>query len=312
MAELSKEEEQRIEEELDDEWEDEGQETPGAILLRKFGEIRRRILIVLGTMVIFMIIVLTQAQRVFAFLLQPLCSAIPEGAVPPPIPGAVATQVGKCMLYPTDLLEPMVVLFKMSLLVGLFAAAPVLFFQLFKAASPYISKTAKGWTIVAVISATLFFVGGAVFGFFFVFPRAFAFLLTVAGPDVIPLPTMASYFSIVSMLLLGFGVSFELPLLMFLLSKLGVTNTAFYARYQRHAAFGLLVFAAVITPTPDPITMLSLAIPLLGLYYLGLGLSWFAGSSGPTLLEKRMKEMDMLFEDDEDEDGEEEAEDGSG
>lgn len=296
-----KELEQEIEEELDDEWDDDGSEAPGAILLRRFGEIRRGILWVFGTMVVFAIAAGMFAREIFEILLKPLCAAIPAGSPPPPgIPAtAAARAIGGCALYPTDMMEPMIVYFKMALLVGLFAASPVLFYQVWRIIRPHVQRATEFWVVGFVFSATFFFVGGAAFGFFVVFPRAFEFMLTIAGPRVIPLPTMASYFSIVSMLLLGFGVSFELPLLMFLLSTLGVTNAAFYARYWRHAMFGLLIFSAAVTPTTDPITMAAMGGPLALLYGLGILLSYIGGKRGPTLLESRLKEMEILDEDDE-------------
>ena len=291
---------EQIEEELEDEWEDDGSPSPGAQLLRKFGEIRRRILVVAATLVAGALIAGVYSPQIFAVLIQPLCAAAPPAV---PIPGVAPAMVGKCTLYPTSPLAPMLVFFKLSLLVGLFAAAPVLFYQLWAMIAGYLSSATRITMLAFVGFATLFFVGGAAFGFFVVFPPAFAFMLSVGGPSIVTLATPDSYFSILSMLLLGFGASFELPLLMFMLSRLGVTNWKFYARYWRHAIFLLFVFSAMITPTTDPFTMLMMAAPLALLYGLGLTASFVAGKKGPTLLESRLKELDEFrddFEDDED------------
>lgn len=293
---------EEIEEELEDDWDDDGSESPGAQLLRKFGEIRRRILIVFGTLVVASIAAGIYSPQIFEFLIQPLCAVAPAT---PPIPGVAPAQVGKCTLYPTSPLAPMLVFFKLSLLVGLFATAPVLFWQLWAVISSYLSTTTKAWALAFVGSATLFFVGGAAFGFFVVFPPAFAFMLSIGGPSIVTLATPDSYFSILAMLLLGFGASFELPLLMFLLSRLGVTNWRFYARYWRHAIFVLFVFSAMITPTTDPFTMLMMAGPLALLYGLGTLASFVAGKKGPTLLEARLNELDEFREDGDDEDEDE-------
>jgi sec-independent protein translocase protein TatC len=303
---------EEIEEELDDEWDDDGAQSPGAKLLRRFGEIRSRLLWVIGSIVVFSLIAGWFCVPIFDFLLNPLCSAIPQTGTPPPgTTAAVMQKFGGCGLYPIDLLEPFVVYFKVSVLIGFFASIPVIFYQLFKILSPYIEARIRNYAILFVTAASVMFIGGAAFGFYVVFPNAFAFMLMIAGNRVIPLPTMASYFEIVSMLLLGFGLSFELPLLMFGLSQLGVTNTKFYLRYWRHAVFVLLLFAAAITPTTDPFTMMALAGPLTGLYFLGIGLSWFGRRSGPTLFEKRLKELDVFLEQNEDDDDDDDEDDAA-
>ena len=293
--------EEEIEEELDDEWDDDGGGmSPGAQLLHKFGDIRRRILIVFGTLVVTALVAGVFSQRIFAFLIQPLCAAAP---VIPPIPGVAGSQLGKCTLYPTSPLEPMIVLFKLSLLIGLFATAPVIFYQLWSMIAAYVSKRTKAWSVAFVSLATLFFAGGAAFGFFIVFPPAFEFMLAIGGPNIVTLATPTSYFSILSMLLLGFGATFELPLLMFMLSRLGVTDYKFYARYWRHAIFLLFVFSAAITPTTDPVTMSLMGGPLAVLYGIGLLAAYVAGKRGPTLVERRLRELDDFkddFGDDED------------
>lgn len=307
--------EEEIEEELADEWEDDGSPSMGAQILRRFGEIRKRILIVFGTMVVAACIAGVYSVEIFAFLIQPLCAAAP--ATPPAdLVAGTAKLVGKCALYPTDPLEPMIVFFKLALLVGLFAAAPVLFYQVWAVIAPYVSRNTKAWVVGFVGTATLFFVGGAAFGFFIVFPPAFQFLLNVGGANIISLPTPASYFSILAMLLLGFGVTFELPLLMFMLSVLGITNAAFYLRYWRHAIVLMFVFSAMITPTTDPMTMMMMGGPLVFLYFAGIAASALARRGGPTLVEQRLRELDDfgagedLDLDDEDDDAADEDDDG--
>lgn len=296
--------EQEVEEDLDDEWEDDGQQSAGAILLRSFGEIRKRVLIVVGSVTLFSSIAGWFCIQIFNFLMRPLCSAFanrPGGA--PAVPGSPVVIAGGCAVYPADLLEPTVVYFKMAILIGVLCTLPVLFWQAWSFAARWIPENARRWILGFTVSATVMFLGGAAFGFFVVFPKAFEVLVNFAGTNVIPMPTMESYFSIISMLLLGFGVTFELPLLMFITSRVGLTNAAFFSRYRRHALFALMLFAAAITPTTDPFTMLAMGLPLALLYEVGIIASRFAGSNGPTLLEKRMSEMSLLLEDgDDDED----------
>ena len=309
-----KEIEDEVEEELDDEWEDDGQNSAGAILLRTFGEIRKRVFIILGSVVVFSSIAGWFCIQIFDFLMRPLCAAFanrPGGS--PQVPGHLSPVVaGGCAVYPSDLLEPTVVYFKMAVLIGVLATLPVIFWQLWGFASRWIPEKARRWILGFTISATVMFLLGAAFGFFVVFPKAFEVLVNFAGDNVIPMPTMESYFAVISMLLLGFGVTFELPLLMFITSRVGLTNAAFFSRYRKHSIFGLMVFAAAVTPTTDPFTMLAMGVPLALLYEVGIIASRFAGSSGPTLLEKRMSEMKLMLDDGEDEDDDEDEEDDEG
>lgn len=291
--------EEEIEEELADEWEDDGSPSPGAKLLRKFGDVRKRILVVFGTLIGSALVAGYFSQPIFDFLIQPLCAATATSAAPV-VPGVAASKVGNCMLYPTSPLEPMMVLFKLSLLIGLFATAPVLFYQVWSIIESYVSAKTKLWAFGFVFGATFFFVGGAAFGFFVVFPPAFNFMLSVGGPNIITLATPTSYFKILSMLLLGFGATFELPLLMFMLARLGVTDYRFYLKYWRHAIFALFVFSAAITPTTDPVTMGLMGGPLAVLYFFGILAAFLGGKRGPTLLEARLKELDEFRDDFED------------
>ena len=307
---------EELEEELDDSWEDDGSESPGAKILRGIVQFRARAIVYLATLAVFSLIAFCFCSQIFDVLLQPLCKAMPP-LPPSALTGGgganvnpVATVFGSCGLYPIDPLEVILVFFKLSLLVGFMASLPVLLWQIYKLAGKRVGTATKLSILVFIAAATVFFVGGAAFGYFLVFPQAFRYLLSIGGANIHPMPTAQSYFEIISMLLLGFGVSFELPLVMFLLSKLGVTGPRFYLKYWRHAIFGLAVFSAVVTPTTDPLTMTMMAAPLAGLYFLGIGLSAFARHNGPTLFEQRRKELEAFLADGESEDDEDLNDDG--
>jgi sec-independent protein translocase protein TatC len=307
---------EEIEDELEDEWEDHGQSSAGAIILRTFGEIRKRVIIIVGTLIFFSCIAGWFCIQIFNFLMVPLCAAFgttPNGAPGMPTDAARSTvgmiKAGGCAVYPADMTEPMIVYFKMSVLIGFICTLPVLFWQAWQFASRWIPEGAQRWILVFVTSASLMFVGGSAFGYYVVFPKAFAFLLTFGGAKVIPMPTMESYYSIISLLLIGFGVIFELPLLMIATSKVGLTNAAFFTKYRRHAIFLLMLFAAFICPSTDPFTYLSMGIPLVVLFEVGIIASRMVGGSGPTLLQQRFADMRNLIDEGDDEDDDDEDED---
>jgi len=300
---------EELEEELDDSWEDDGSESPGAKIMRKFVQIRSRAIVYLISLGVCSLVAFAFCSPIFDLLLQPLCRAMPP--VAPTAAGAnpVATVFGSCGLYPIDPLEVILVFMKLSVLVGFMATLPILLWQIYKLGGEYVASATKLSILLFIAGATFFFVGGAAFGYFLVFPQAFHYLLTIGGANIHPMPTAASYFEIISMLLLGFGVSFELPLVMFLLSKLGVTGPRFYLKYWRHAIFGLACFSAIVVPTTDPLTMVLMASPLVGLYFIGVALSAFARHSGPTLFEKRRQELEAFLRDGEPEEDDEDLDD---
>lgn len=103
-----------------------------------------------------------------------------------------------------------------------------------------------------------------------VFPPAFRFLAGYSNEYLYALPTVSEYFSLSLRLLLAFGVIFELPVLIVFLAKLGVVNVAFLTRYRRYAILIAFIVAAILTPTPDVINQLLMALPLIVLYEVGI------------------------------------------
>lgn len=127
------------------------------------------------------------------------------------------------------------------------------------------------------IFSTFFFLAGAAFGYFVVFPPAFKFLLGYSTEFLAPMPAVKDYFSLCLRLLLAFGVIFELPVFMVLLAKMGIVNVAFLNRHRRYAILLSFVIAAILTPTPDVVNQLLMAVPLIVLYELSIGAVWLFG-----------------------------------
>ena len=137
----------------------------------------------------------------------------------------------------------------------------------------------------AAISAACF-LGGAAFGYLVVFPPAFRFLIGYSSQVLDPMPTVSEYFSLSLRLLLAFGVVFELPVFMVFLAKIGVVDTRFLRKNRKYALLVAFIVAAVLTPTPDVVNQLFMAIPLVVLYEVSIAavalfasrpLSGFAG-----------------------------------
>ncbi len=170
--------------------------------------------------------------------------------------------------------ENLSVYFRVTLLSGFILALPFLLVQLILFISPGLTTKERKWVLVAVPFATLLFLIGAVFAYFVMLPAAIPFLVQFPGPEV--LPKWRDYVNFVTSLIFWIGLSFETPLLMYILAKLGIVSAKGLAKQWRIAIILIAVIAAVATPTPDPVNMVLLMAPLLILYLLGILLAAFA------------------------------------
>ncbi|MFN2303632.1 MAG: twin-arginine translocase subunit TatC [Anaerolineales bacterium] len=170
--------------------------------------------------------------------------------------------------------ENLSVYFRVTLLAGFILALPFILLQLIMFIAPGLKRSERKWLFRAVPLATLLFCAGAVFAYLVMLPTAIPFLIQFTGPQV--LPKWRDYVNFVTNLIFWVGVSFETPLLMYILAKLGIINAKTLAKGWRIAVVIIAVIAAVATPTPDPINMAILMAPLLILYLLGILLAMLA------------------------------------
>lgn len=170
--------------------------------------------------------------------------------------------------------ENLSVYFQLSLLTGFIISLPFTLYQIYLFVSPGLTQKERRWVLIAVPLAVILFIGGAVFGFMVMLPAAIPFLVQFPGPEV--LPKWKDYVNFVTNLVFWVGLSFETPLLMFVLAKLGIIDAKGLAKQWRIALILIAVIAAVATPTPDPINMTLLMAPLFILYLLGILLASLA------------------------------------
>jgi sec-independent protein translocase protein TatC len=195
------------------------------------------------------------SNQIFDWLLRPLCEAFHDTA--------------KCPVVYLGVVEPFMVYLKVGLVGGIFLAAPWIFFQIWNFISPGLKSTEKKYVIPFVVTASTMFVGGALLGYYYIFPMAFPFFRDQAGPMIQPMVSMDSYFGFASGLLFAFGALFEIPVFVILLNLIGVLHSQTLWRTWRVAVAIIFVLAAVLTPA-DPYTMLLLGCPLAGLYLAAL------------------------------------------
>ena len=177
-------------------------------------------------------------------------------------------------LLSIQITENLSVYFRVTLLAGFILSLPFILVQLYLFISPGLSNKERKWLILAVPFATILFCAGAAFAYFVMLPAAIPFLIDFPGPEV--LPKWRDYVNFVTNLIFWIGLSFQTPLLTYLLAKLGIIDAKGLAQQWRIAIIAIAVIAAVATPTPDPINMALLMAPLFALYLLGILLAAFA------------------------------------
>jgi sec-independent protein translocase protein TatC len=219
-------------------------------------ELRKRLIISLIAVGMGFVISYIFSKEIFHLLMIPLIKVLPPGA---------------SMIF-TNLPEAFFTYLKVALLAGIFVASPVVLYQIWLFVAPALYSHEKRYAIPFVIFSTLLFVGGASFGYFIVFPFGFKFFISFATDFIQPAPKLKEYLSFCSILLLTFGLVFELPLFIFFLSKLGVVDARMLSRNRRYVILGIFVIAAILTP-PDVVTQIMMAGPLLLLYEVSI---WIA------------------------------------
>jgi sec-independent protein translocase protein TatC len=199
----------------------------------------------------------TYHEEIFHFLTEPLRKAYP---------GVKFITTGPS--------EALILYMKMAFFVGIFLVAPYLLYQVWAFVAPGLYVHEKRYAFPFIVAGSVFFLGGAAFGHFFLFPMTFGFLVQFGGTDMQFLPKVDEYYSFYSWFLLGLGLVFQLPVIIFVLARIGLVTAGFLLRHFKYAVLIAFVAAAIITPTPDVMTQTMLALPMLALYALGIIVAW--------------------------------------
>lgn len=200
-------------------------------------------------------------ETIFSILARPLEMVLPKGT------NLIFTS------YP----EALFTYLKLSLVCGLFLASPVILYQAWAFIAPGLyAREKKALTFIAGFSS-FFFIGGGLFGYFIVFPTAFKFLAGYGGPELKLLPSVSEYFTLSIRLLLGFGIAFEIPVIMTILGFIGIIDSGMLRKNRKYALLIIFVVAAILTPTPDILNQFLMAGPLLVLYEISIIFVGIAG-----------------------------------
>ncbi|MEA4812109.1 MAG: twin-arginine translocase subunit TatC [Anaerolineaceae bacterium] len=191
---------------------------------------------------------------------------------------------GVANLQAIDVTETIQVYMKVALLCGVILSSPWIFYQLFLFIGKGLTEKEKRSLLVAIPFVTLLFAGGAVFAFFIMLPPAMTFFSGLLNIQTVI--RIRSYFDFTVNLIFWIAVSFEIPLIFYILARFGFIKAAQMTKGWRIAVVGIAVLAAVITPTPDPVNMAIFMIPLFGLYLLSILLVRIAAKNRATATEE--------------------------
>jgi sec-independent protein translocase protein TatC len=173
--------------------------------------------------------------------------------------------------------EALMLYMKMAFFVGIFVAAPLILWEIWGFIAPGLYKNEKKWAIPFIGMGSFFFAGGALFGHYLLFPLTFQFLYTFGGKDMQFMPRIGEYWSFYSWFLLGLGLVFQIPVVIFVLARLGLVTPGMLIRGWKWAILASFIVSAVVTPSPDVVNQTALAAPMIGLYGLGVIVAWAFG-----------------------------------
>jgi sec-independent protein translocase protein TatC len=224
-------------------------------ILEHLAELRDRLLKAVIALAVGVVVGTFFARPVLKLLVAPLGEQVPIAIAPTEAPA---------------------VYFKVSIVIGLVIAMPVIIYQLFRFVAPGLERKERRYLLLGTPIAALSFAAGVAFAALVLIPAAMPFLRGFLANIVEQRYSINRYVSFVSTVLLWAGLVFETPLVMFFLAKLGVATPSGFSRARRVVVIGAAAGAAVITPTTDPINMLLIMGPFLLLYELGILLARFA------------------------------------
>jgi sec-independent protein translocase protein TatC len=235
-------------------------ELPGMSLMEHLDELRKRIVRSAIYLALGFVAAWTFHDRSVGFIQAPL------------------VRIGKTLVF-THPMDPLNLDLQVSLIGGAILASPFILFQVWLFIAPGLYKKERRFVIPFMAATVGLFLAGAAFGYYWVLPGALQILIVNFGHNFTPMVTIEEYSGFFMSIILGLGISFELPVLIFFLALFGIVSPRFLWRNIRYAILAVFIVAAVICPSPDPWTMCIYAVPMLVLYLIGIGVAWWVHPS---------------------------------
>ena len=240
--------------------EDEKESMPTMGFLEHLEELRKRIIHSLMAVAVGFGACWGFRERIYEFMQRPIMDALHKNGMPQKL----------VYLNPTD---PFNIYLKIAALAGLFLTSPYVLYQVWMFISPGLYRREKRYLVPFMVSTIALFISGGYFGYKIVYPRALEFLIHL-GSQMQPMITISEYTQLFMSIVLGMGLIFEMPILVFFLAFMGIMSPGFMIKNFCYAIMIIFIIAAIVTPSPDALNMCIFAAPMLGLYALSIGVAW--------------------------------------
>jgi sec-independent protein translocase protein TatC len=233
---------------------------PAMSFLEHLEELRRRLIYSIIAVVVGFFACWGYADNIFSLMERPIMEALKRNGLTEKL----------VYLSPT---EPFNLYLKIGFMAGIFVAAPFILYQVWMFISPGLYRTEKRYVLPFMVSTIALFMSGGFFGYKLVYPAALDFLIGY-GKQFQPMITIGEYTDLFLTVILGLGIVFELPILVFFLALMGVVSAGWMWRNVRYSILVIFIIAAIITPTTDILNMCIFAAPMVVLYLLSIGIAW--------------------------------------
>jgi sec-independent protein translocase protein TatC len=235
-------------------------ELKGMSLLEHLEELRRRIIYALIAIAVGFGVCWRFAPTIFAYMQKPITEVLRSH------------HLDETLIYlnPT---QPFNLYLKVGLMAGLFVASPVVLYQVWGFIAPGLYRNERRYVVPFMVSTVGLFVAGGLFGYLIVYPAALNFLIEYGG-NFKPMITIGEYMDLFITVIVGLGIVFEMPILIFFLALMGVVSAGWLWRNLRYSILVMFIIAAILTPTTDIVNMCIFAAPMIGLYLVGIGVAW--------------------------------------
>jgi sec-independent protein translocase protein TatC len=235
-------------------------ELPGMSLMEHLEELRKRIIHSAIYLSVGFVVAYMFHERLYGFVQAPL------------------QRLGIHLNY-THPMDPLNLYLQVALIGGAILASPFILYQVWLFIAPGLYQKERRFVVPFMAATVSLFLAGASFGYFFVLPGALKILILGFGSKFNPIVTIEEYTGFFLSVILGLGISFEMPILIFFLAMFGIVSPKFLWKNIRYAVLAVFLVAAFICPSPDPWTMCIYAIPMLTLYMIGIGVAWWVHPS---------------------------------
>jgi sec-independent protein translocase protein TatC len=253
-----------------DDWDDDDDapDTSGGKMsfLDHLDELRKRLIYALVAVVIGFLVAVGFYQQLFDFVMDPMKAMLPAG---------------QQLIY-TEPTEALMLYVKIAVIAGILIASPGVMAQVWLFVAPGLYSHEKKLAIPFIVLSSAFFIGGAAFAHYIVFPLTWKFFASFASDAISFMPRIEPAFGLYMKLVLVFGAIFQMPTLVLLLARLGLITAGFLWRNFKYALLIIFIIGAVLSPGTDPVGQLFMAGPMVVLYFVSIGFAWLFGKKRAT------------------------------